>query len=68
MKDQFRYTSTQLRIWNEVATIFLVAIVFLVVLKSLLSMAWALVGLAAFTLVLLIAIRVYKKIREKKSS
>jgi putative membrane protein len=68
MKDQFRYTSTQLRIWNEVATIFLVAIVFLVVLKSLLSMAWALVGLVAFTAVLLIAIRVYKKMREKRSS
>lgn len=65
MKDQFRYTSTQLRIWNEVATIFLVAIVFLVVLKSLLSMAWALVGLAAFTLVLLIAIRVYKLLRDR---
>lgn len=68
MKDQLRYTSTQLRIWNEVATIFLVAIVFLVVLKSLLSMAWALVGLAAFTLVLLVAIRVYKKLRERGKS
>ncbi|SIO45853.1 CopD family protein [Chitinophaga niabensis] len=68
MKDQFRYTSTQLRIWNEVATIFLVAIVFLVVLKSLLSMAWALIGLVAFTGVLLLAIRLYKKAREKRSS
>ena len=59
-------SSTQLRVWNEVATIFLVAIVFLVVLKSLLSMMWALVGLAIFTAVLMIAIKIYKRIRENK--
>lgn len=59
-------SSTQLRVWNEVATIFLVAIVFLVVLKSLLSMMWALVGLTVFTTVLMIAIKFYKRIREKK--
>lgn len=59
-------SSTQLRVWNEVATIFLVAIVFLVVLKSFLSMMWALVGLAIFTAVLMIAIKIYKRIREKK--
>eukprot|EP01037_Dinobryon_pediforme_P017719 gene17719-17934_t len=33
-KGVFNWTSTQLRIWNEVSTIFLFAIVFLVVLKS----------------------------------
>lgn len=59
-----RYTSTQLRIWNEVATIFLVGIVFLVVLKDALSMLWGILGLIVFTGVLLIAIRTYKRIRE----
>ncbi len=67
MKGNIRYTSTQLRIWNEVATLLLVAIVFLVVLKSLLSMVWAIIGLIIFAVVLLIAIKVYKSIREKKS-
>lgn len=67
MKGTFRYTSTQLRIWNEVATLFLVAIVFLVVLKSMLSMVWALTGLIIFAIVLMIAIRIYKSVREKKS-
>jgi len=33
-KGIFQYTSRQLRVWNEVATLFLVSIVFLVVLKS----------------------------------
>ncbi|MGX5818179.1 CopD family protein [Chitinophaga lutea] len=67
MEGRFKYTSTQLRVWNEVATIFLVAIVFLVVLKSVLSLAWAIIGLLVFTAVLMVAIRTYKYLREKKS-
>ena len=67
MIGRVKYTSTQLRVWNEVATIFLVAIVFLVVLKSFLSMIWAMVGMIIFIVVLLLAIKIYKNIREKKS-
>ncbi len=61
-----RYTSTQLRVWNEVATVFLFGIVFLVVLKDALSMLWGLLGLVVFVAVLLMAIRLYKRVREKK--
>jgi putative membrane protein len=61
-----RYNSTQLRIWNEVATLFLVGIVFLVVLKSTLSMVWGLIGLVAFSLTLLVAIKVYKRLIVKE--
>lgn len=67
MKGRVKLTSTQLRVWNEVATIFLVAIVFLVVLKSFLSMMWAMAGLVIFVIALMAAIRIYKNIREKKS-
>jgi len=59
-----KYSSTQLRIWNEVATLFLISIVFLVVLKSTLSMLWGILGLIIFTVMLLLAIRIYKRIRE----
>ncbi|RYG51599.1 MAG: protoporphyrinogen IX oxidase, partial [Chitinophagaceae bacterium] len=34
MKSVFKYSSTQLRLWNEVATIFLIAIVMLVEVKQ----------------------------------
>jgi protoporphyrinogen IX oxidase len=61
MKGIFKYTSQQLRIWNEVATVFLVAIVMLVVVKQNLSWAWGLAGLFLLTLILLLAIRIYKK-------
>ncbi len=61
----FNYSSTHLRAWNEVATIFLVAIVFLVVLKDIVSMGLGLLGLVIFTIVLMIAIKTYKNIRTK---
>ena len=57
------YTSMQLRVWNEVSTIFLVAIVFLVVLKDILSMGYALVGLFLFILLLMGGIMAYKRVR-----
>ncbi|KYP14334.1 CopD family protein [Flavihumibacter sp. CACIAM 22H1] len=66
-KGLFRYSSQQLRIWNEVATIFLFAIVFLVVVKQSISLLWGMGGLLVLVLVLLLAIRIYKRAREKKS-
>ena len=61
----FRYTSGQLRIWNEVATIFLVAIVMLVSVKSNMSFVWGLIGLIVFVAILMSAIRIYKSFRKK---
>ncbi len=65
-RDVVRYTSQQMRIWNEVATLLLISIVFLIVVKTALSMAWGLVGLIFITLAILIGIRVYKNVRNKK--
>ncbi len=66
VRGVFKYTSQQLRIWNEVATIFLVAIVSLAAVKEIESFAWSIAGLVAFIIVLMAAIRIYKKLREKK--
>lgn len=66
MKGIFRYTSNQLRIWNEVATVLLIAIVMLVVVKNSMSFVWGLIGLALFVLLLMSAIKIYKYFREKK--
>jgi protoporphyrinogen IX oxidase len=65
MRGIFKYTSQQLRIWNEVATIFLIAIVMTVVVKQAMSWAWGLVGLAALMIVFVVVVRVYKKMRGK---
>lgn len=65
MKGQFKYSSQQLRIWNEVATLFLVAIVMLAVVKQEMSWARGLGGLAALIVLLMSAIRLYKRLRGK---
>jgi putative membrane protein len=63
MAGIYKYSSNQLRIWNELATIFLVAIVMLVVVKQSLSFVWGLTGLLLFVLLLMSAIRIYKRVR-----
>ncbi|MBA3898740.1 MAG: CopD family protein [Bacteroidetes bacterium] len=62
--DVINWSSGKLRIWNEVATLFLVAIVFLVVLKGFADMAWGFAGFVVFSLLLFAAIRIYKKQRK----
>lgn len=64
-KGIFRYNSQQLRIWNEVATIFLIPIVILASVKQTMSWVWGLGGLIAFIIVLMSAIKIYKLVREK---
>jgi protoporphyrinogen IX oxidase len=60
----FKYSSQQLRIWNEVATIFLVPIVMLATVKQSISWVWGLVGLIGFVIVLMSAIKIYKNLRK----
>ncbi len=64
-RDQYKHSSQRLRFWNEVATLFLFAIVFIIVLKSALDMLWGLLWFAALSVLLFVAIIVYKKIRIK---
>ena len=63
-KDQMKYTSMYVRIWNEGATLLLFSIVFLVILKDSLSWIWGLIGFIALGLVLILGIRLYNKIRK----
>jgi len=64
-KGVFRWKSTQLRMWNEVATLFLFAIVFLAVLKDAVNWIYGLAGLVALAMVLMTAVKVYKRFRTK---
>ena len=64
--NTFKWTSNGLRIWNEVATLALVAIIFLVVMQD--SMNWikGTVGFFAVAIGLMIGIKIYKRTRNKK--
>lgn len=65
-KGVVRYSSQQMRLWNEVATLFLISIVFIIVLKNALSMLWGLAGLLAVTGLILAGMTVYKRYRKNK--
>lgn len=62
-KNIFKYSSHQLRIWNEVATIFLFAIVFLATLKNTEQAVLGFISLIVLSLLLFLGIQIYKKIR-----
>lgn len=64
-KGIFKYNSNQLRMWNELPTVILVAVVMLVVVKTNISLLYGLGGLILLILVLMTAIRMYKKVRGK---
>ena len=61
----FTWSSTQLRLWNELATIFLVTIVFTVILKSAVDWIYGLTGLVVFSAVIMSAVKIYKYYRLK---
>jgi putative membrane protein len=62
-KGYLKYSSFKLRIWNEVATIILFACVFLVVLKNSLGWIFGIVGIVGVSLLLMLGIKLYKRIR-----
>ncbi|MFT3902818.1 MAG: CopD family protein [Niabella sp.] len=66
VKGVFKYSSDQLRLWNEVATVLLIAIVMLVVVKQGISLVWGLAGTVLLVLLLLSAIKMYKRVRAKR--
>jgi protoporphyrinogen IX oxidase len=61
----FRFSSQKLRVWNEVATLLLFAIVFIATVKQTSSWVFGLAGLTSLAIVLMTGIKVYKRIRTK---
>jgi protoporphyrinogen IX oxidase len=64
-RDDVRYTSNFMRIWNEGSTIVLFSIVFLAILKNGIDWIFGVAGLFILVLLLILGIKLYKRIREK---
>jgi putative membrane protein len=60
-----KYSSYRLRIFNEIATLLLFAIIFLIVLRNAIDWVWGTLGLISFAIILMIAIKLYKRARQK---
>ncbi len=65
-KNIIKHSSTKFRILNEVSTVILIAVVFLVVLKNTINWIYGVIGIVGISILLMIGVKWYKKIREKK--
>jgi putative membrane protein len=65
-KDEFKYSSNFMRLWNEGATIILFAVVFLVILKNAVNWIYGVVGIVLFSVLIMLGFKFYKRLREKK--
>ncbi len=66
-KGYLKYSSSALRIWNEVATIILFACVFLVILKTSFGWIFGVLGILGVSILLMLGVKLYKNIRAKKN-
>lgn len=66
-KDEVKYTTGFMRLWNEGATIILFAVVFLVILKSAVNWVFGVVGIILFSILLMLGYKFYKRIRERNT-
>jgi putative membrane protein len=64
-QDKLEWNSFRLRLWNEVATVFLFAIVFLASPKPTSGWVWGILGLILFIIAIFGAVAIYKANREK---
>lgn len=64
-RDEVRYTSNFMRLWNEGATLILFAVVFLVILKNTFNWIFGVLGIVALGVLLMLGIKLYKSIRKK---
>lgn len=64
-RDEVKYSSHFMRIWNEGATLILFAVVFLVSLKNALNWIFGVVGILALAVLLMLGIKLYKRLRDK---
>lgn len=67
-RDEVKYTSQYMRIWNEVATLVLFAVTFLVILKNAFNWIYGVIGIVVLGILLMLGIRLYKRIREKNTN
>lgn len=64
-RDKIRWTSNQMRLWNEVSTLILFAVIFLVILRDALNWIYGVIGIFLLAGMLMLGIKIYKRLRSK---
>ncbi len=61
-------SSTGFRLLNEAPTLLLIAIVFVIVMRTTVSWVWGVIGIMGLAVVMMLAIRLYKRYRQKNEN
>ena len=64
-KDVVKWTSNQMRIWNEGSTLILFSVIFLVIVRDAINWIYGVIGIFVLAIMLMLGIRLYKRIRAK---
>ena len=65
--DVVKWTSNQMRLWNEGSTLILFSVVFLVILKNSINWIFGVIGVFALAIILMLGFKIYKRYRAKKN-
>ncbi|MCM4155087.1 CopD family protein [Gramella sp. AN32] len=63
--DVVKWTSHQMRIWNEGSTIILFSVIFLVIVRDAINWIYGVIGIFVLAILLMLGIKLYKRIRSK---
>jgi putative membrane protein len=63
--DLIKWTSNQMRLWNEGATLILFSVIFLVIVRDAINWIYGVVGIFVLAAMLMLGIKIYKRFRSK---
>lgn len=63
--DKISWTSTQMRLWNEVSTLILFAVIFLVIVRDAVNWIFGVIGIFLLAGMLMLGVKIYKRLRSK---
>ncbi|WP_103068905.1 CopD family protein [Aquimarina sediminis] len=63
--DIIKWSSGQMRMWNEGSTIILFSVIFLVIVRDAVNWIYGVIGIILLAIILMMAIKLYKRIRDK---
>ncbi|WP_109301873.1 CopD family protein [Aquimarina sp. AU474] len=63
--DIIKWSSNQMRMWNEGSTIILFSVIFLVVVRDAVNWIYGVIGIISLSVLLMLGIKLYKRIRDK---
>ncbi|GHA45621.1 hypothetical protein GCM10007103_28370 [Salinimicrobium marinum] len=64
-QDRITWTSTQMRLWNEVSTLILFAVIFLVIVRDAVNWIYGVIGIFLLAGMLMLGVKIYKRLRAK---